>query len=130
MALTIESQFQPGFPTSSHWSYSAAAPLSQAIRLMADEPPTTLPLVMASTRPLRWGCGTVVKFQSRRVPSVLPLRPGTLTPRSSGAAGPASTTRTRAAGSPRLRRAASALPAVPPPTMICRDGQHRGHERA
>jgi len=52
------------------------------------------------------------------VPSVEPLNPGTLIRGSSGAAGPASMTRIEESGRPRLRRAATARPAVPPPTII------------
>jgi hypothetical protein len=44
--------------------------------------------------------------------------PGMLILGSSGAAGPASMSRIRALGRPRLRRLARAVTAVPPPTMI------------
>src|SRR4051794_12570422 len=86
---------------------------------MADEPPNTLPRLTPMDRPSRDACGTVVKFQSRVEPKIDPRRPGTLILRSSGAAGPASIRRILDLGRPRLRRVARAVPAVPPPTMIC-----------
>lgn len=68
---------------------------------------------------LRPAWGVVVKFQSYLVPRVEPFLPGMLMLGSSGAAGPASMTRILELGRFWLRRAESARPAVPPPTMIC-----------
>ncbi|GJD03485.1 hypothetical protein ColKHC_12310 [Colletotrichum higginsianum] len=89
------------------------------MRLRAELPPRTLPRLTVKIRPLTWGWATVVKFQSYLVPSVDPFMPGTLIFGSSQAAGPASMRRMLEAGSPSLRRAATATPAVPPPTTIC-----------
>jgi hypothetical protein len=121
MAADMVRQFQPGLPTASQLSYSAAAARSQVRRFRAEVPPRTRPRGVKMARLLRCGCGTVVKFQSYLPPRVEPLRPGTLMPSSWRADGPASMMRMLAFFSFWLRRVARALPAVPPPTMIFGD---------
>lgn len=64
-----------------------------------------------------------MKFQSYLVPRVVPFIPGMLIFGSSQTAGPASTRRILEEGRPSLRRAATATPAVPPPTTIYHPGK-------
>lgn len=80
-------------------------------------PPRAFPLGQGNERPPNPAWGVVSNCQSNSVPKVVPYQPGTSTCSLPSTSGPASRTPTLRDGFSE-RRAATAKPAVPPPTMM------------
>ena len=84
--------------------------------LIDDDPPITRPRGWPSTRPPRCGSGSEVKAQLYRVPQTTRDIPAGIRSQIDRSGGPASSSRTRTAGSS-LSLAARTQPADPAPTI-------------
>src|ERR1700730_6855595 len=115
--LSIDLELQAGSPASAaKKSQSFLCPRIQAITLMLEPPPRTLPMFIGMARPFRCELGSALKFQSRSDPRLRNHCPGsfTLGPLSSP---PASIRRTLTSGFSASRRATTD-PDEPDPQMM------------
>src|ERR1700730_15946920 len=103
--LSIDLELQAGSPASlAKKSQSFLCPRSQAITLMLEPPPRTLPMFIGMARPFRWELGSARKFQSRSEPRFRNHCPGSFT-LGTLSSPPASISRTLTSGFSASRRA-------------------------
>src|ERR1700730_6850067 len=115
--LSIDLELQAGSPASvAKKSQSFLCPHIQALTLMLESPPSTLPMFIGMARPFRWELGSARKFQSRSDPRFKNHCPGSFTLGTSSSP-PASIRRTLTSGFSASRRATTD-PAEPDPQMM------------